>query len=108
MLMAAQGCVPKRWRDIAHLVGWWQNAKDPAVAARGWFRDNPSERQLLDTLFTTGRISHPFTGAEMRFARTSLGRLGKNQRYIWLADHMTEAQARALLPVAGADGGETE
>lgn len=97
MIMASQGCIPKMWADVAHMIGWWDKAADPAANARAWFRDHPAEQALLDGLRKAGRINHPLTGTEMKFRRESLGMVGKNHRYAWLADGTTTDDARAIL-----------
>ena len=97
MLMAARGCVPKMWSDIAHMVGRWDDAKDPAGNAKTWFRDNPAEKALLEELFVTNRITHPLSGIEMNFRRESIGLIGKNHRYVWLAECVTQDNARTVL-----------
>lgn len=84
--------------------GW--RAADPAANARAWFRDNPAEQALLDDLRKTGRIIHPLTRIEMSFRRETLGMVGNNHRYVWLADGMTADNARAILaPRFGPDLG---
>jgi hypothetical protein len=98
MLMAATGCVPKMWSDIAHMIGRWNDATDPAGNAKAWFRDNPAEKAALDSLFSTGQIKHPLTGITTTFRKQSLGLVGKNHRYVWLANGMTIDDARAILP----------
>lgn len=97
MIMASQGCVPRMWADVARMIGRWDQAPDPAANARAWFRDNPAERALLDDLRKTGRIIHPLTGIEIKFRRETLGMIGNNHRYVWLADGMTTDNARAIL-----------
>ena len=98
MLMAAQGVVPKNWTDIAHMIGRWNDANDPAGNARGWFRDNPEQQALLNDLFQTGKVRNPLTGIETKFRRETLGLIGKNRRYVWLAQGVTLEDARRLLP----------
>ncbi len=98
MLMAAQGVVPQNWTDIAHMIGRWNGANDPALNARGWFRDNPDQQALLDDLFLTDKIRNPLTGTETKFRRETLGLIGRNRRYVWLAESTTVDDARKLLP----------
>jgi hypothetical protein len=97
-LMAAKGIVPKNWTDLAHMIGRWNDANDPAQNARGWFRDNPDQQALLDDLFQTGKVRNPLTGIETIFRRETLGLIGKNRRYVWLAQGITLDDARKLLP----------
>jgi hypothetical protein len=52
---------------------------------------------LLNDLFATGKITNPLTGMTMAFRRESLGLVGKNHRYVWLADKVTMEQAIKML-----------
>ena len=97
MLMAARGCIPKMWSDIAHMLGWWNDRADPAATARAWFRDHPDQKAALDDLRRKGKMVNPFTGIETTFRRGLLGTVGKNWRYVWLASSLSPDDARRLL-----------
>ena len=98
MQMAATGCIPVMWRDVAHMVRRWNGSCDPAATARAWFRDNPSEEALRKRLATSGLVKNGLTGVEMTFRRECLGMVGKNWRYVWLAGGVTIDNARTMLP----------
>lgn len=98
MMMAIRGCVPVMWSDVAAMVGRWKDAKDPTGSAKTWFRDNPEESQLRNTLLETGQICHPFSGKIIPFRKESLGLVGKHHRYVWLSQGVSIDEARAMLP----------
>ena len=86
MQMAATGCIPVMWRDVAHMVRRWNGSCDPAATARAWFRDNPSEEALRKRLATSGLVKNGLTGVEMTFRRECLGMVGKiGGKCGWLA-----------------------
>ena len=95
--MASRGCVPKMWKDIANMIGRWNDANDPSANARRWFQDNSAEKVVLDGVFKKGKITHPFTGTELVLRRESLGRIGKNHRYVWLAENVTADDAIKIV-----------